>query len=1204
MTRLFLSLILSLSFVAIQAQKIWSPIGEQDLPELIQNNKSISLNSASYYTLDVSAIKSKLSQSQKEGDVVKIKVPNQEGILEAFNVTKVDYMMPKLAAKYSQITSYTGLSVDKKKSVYINVGVDGFHASIKDSERVVYIDPYTDESVNYYAVFDTKAFQKENSQSVDCGYDPSEHLTYDQLPKEINMPTDHTKDPSEPVMLRTYRFALACTGEWGQTQGDVPTAMSRMVTGMTRLNQIAEKELAIRFVLVEDNDALIQLDPNNDPYSSPDGGVILGQNTGVINNIIGSSNYDIGHVWSRCFDTGGVANSSGVCTGIKGNGVTCVTGNNISNIVVNIMAHEVGHQFSAGHSWSNCPSSAQQLAPGTAAEPGSGVTIMSYAGLCGQANNASNSNTDVYHAVSLEQIYFFSRLGAGNNCPEIETTTNNTPEVSVPLGDGVTIPISTPFELTGEAFDPDGDPMLYTWEQVDVLPNTDLGEPIGDAPAFLNVYPSEDKTRLFPRLGSLLGGSSNRTEVLPTYSRNFNFRFVARDQHSSGISGIDWEQITFAATEDAGPFRVVFPNSAELLEIGTTTAVTWDVANTDVAPVSCEFVDIFLSIDGGVTFPYLLAKQSPNNGSADVVIPNLPTNQARIKIKAAENIFFDISNFGNSIVEPTTASFIVETPEVCYELCTPDVIDINLETAGFAGFSDPIDLNIKSGLPQDAVANFSQVQVNPGENSTLSLDLNQVEGSGIFNLVVEGVSGSQTYERTIVLDITGNNFSQLATEGPIANATGIAVAPTFSWTEIEDADAYNIQVATAPTFGSSIVIEIENYVGTSIPSPEILEVSTVYYWRVQGVNTCGLSDFSPVEGFSTEVLSCQELDIVDEDQPVNISASGAPEVDITFPITNTGMVSKVKVTRIAGLHENSGDLEFRVVAPDGTAVQILDNECNNSSNFGIGFDDGSNLTDILCPLTIFNTYKPLEPLSGLNGVDITGFWTFRINDTQPGRGGAVRDLVIEICSNESLAPPVLINNVRLQVPPGRRSKIDTDMLLTTDDNNTPEELIYYVITLPENGVLTSNSNPLQIGDTFLQSDINANRIRYEHDGTATTTDAFRFTVEDGEGGWIGIEDYVIEIDASFTSSVEDTEDLTAINIFPNPTTDLINIEQIDVFDNAFEVKVFNNQGQLISTRTMNGPLNTLNVSGLTTGNYEILLSDGIRELRHSFIKVK
>jgi hypothetical protein len=106
----------------------------------------------------------------------------------------------------------------------------------------------------------------------------------------------------------------------------------------------------------------------------------------------------------------------------------------------------------------------------------------------------------------------------------------------------------------------------------------------------------------------------------------------------------------------SGPFAVSSPNTAVSYVGGTTQTITWAVASTTAAPVSCANVKITLSTDGGQTFPIVLAASTPNDGTETVVIPNTATTTARIKIEAVGNIFFDISNTNFTITAPASTT--------------------------------------------------------------------------------------------------------------------------------------------------------------------------------------------------------------------------------------------------------------------------------------------------------------------------------------------------------------------------------------------------------------------------------------------------------------------------------------------------------------------------------------------------------------------
>jgi len=264
---------------------------------------------------------------------------------------------------------------------------------------------------------------------------------------------------------------------------------------------------------------------------------------------------------------------------------------------------------------------------------------MAYAGICGSQNLQAHSD-DYFHWINILEIINFTFFGAGNNCPVITQTGAVTPIVDAGVG-GFTIPISTPFSLTATATTV-GAP-TYCWEESDLGPAGHPNSPTGNAPIFRSFDPVTSPTRTFPKLSELLNNTQFIGEILPTYARGLSFRVTVRDFQAGGV-GVDSDNLAFSVSSAAGPFLVTAPNTAIVWPVGSVQSVTWNVANTNVAPVNCANVNILLSTDGGVTFPITLATTTPNDGSESVSVPNNPTTTARVKVAAADNIFFDISN--------------------------------------------------------------------------------------------------------------------------------------------------------------------------------------------------------------------------------------------------------------------------------------------------------------------------------------------------------------------------------------------------------------------------------------------------------------------------------------------------------------------------------------------------------------------------------
>ena len=441
-------------------------------------------------------------------------------------------------------------------------------------------------------------------------------------------------------------------------------ALEQQIIIMTRVNGVYERDLAIRMVLVANNDAIIYTDPAADPYTNSNGSAMLGENTTNLNTVIMTANYDIGHVFST--GGGGVATLNGPCGGNKARGVTGLTNPVGDAFSIDYVAHEMGHQWGANHTFngavSNC--SGGNRSSTSAYEPGSGITIMAYAGICGNQDLARHS-IDTFHVKSLEVIVAYSQTGTGNTCAVPTATGNTPPTITSVGGTSFNIPKGTPFALTASGSDADNDTLTYDWQQYNLggsttaVPNTDSD---GTArPIFRPYLPTETPTRYFPSLEYVLNNANvppstfdcGRAtpcltgELLPAITRTMNFQGIVRDNRLSG-GGINTVSVQVAVDGNSGPFAVTAPNTNVTIGPGNFN-VTWNVANTTNAPVSAGVVKISLSTDGGNTFPTILSGATPNDGSQTVFIPPTNTTTARIKIEAVGNIFFDISDVNFTI---------------------------------------------------------------------------------------------------------------------------------------------------------------------------------------------------------------------------------------------------------------------------------------------------------------------------------------------------------------------------------------------------------------------------------------------------------------------------------------------------------------------------------------------------------------------------
>lgn len=1214
-TTLALCLCLSLAVEAQQHLPLWQDSDAAASAAAAQPN--LDLVDFRLVAFDLSALEATLSSAPQRFSAAArqrtttLHLPTPNGGTAAFRVENAPVMAPELAARYPMLGSYKLYSLDHPSHTgRLSYSPSGISASFGTPGGEVFIDTYIDGAAALHAVYagsDLAASFGSGAAAI-CGYEGhADHQHQHQIIRGMR-PAEEEVGFRGPELteldLRTYRLALACTGEFGQQfGGTLASVMAAFNTAVTRLNQIYERELGVQIQLIPGNDNLIWLNPATDPYiNANNGGALLGQNTEAIAQVAGIplTAFDVGHVFtSGCEDVGGVV-SGAACTPGKARGVTCFSSNNINGIVTRIMSHEVAHQYSVSHSWSSCPGSEGQLASGAAFEPGSGTTIMSYAGACGP-DNVQFGSDDYFSAGSIAQFQFFTRQGGASNCGIVEPSGNFEPVINLSYTDGFFIPISTPFELRGQAEDPDGDPMTYGWDQYDLGPSTPLGQPIGDAPLFRSFPPSTNPVRTLPLMNRIVSNTNSVTEVLPTYSRNLTFRFVVRDNHP-GAGAVVWDEVKFKSTASAGPFLVMHPNTSDVeWQVGQYTEVTWDVANTDNSLVNCKFVNIKLSLDGGFTYPIILVENTPNTGTAFVTVPNNPANNARIRVEAADNIFFDISNANFRILPATEPGYTLTTTPVSSRICLPATLDINLATSAVLGFDSPISLEVVDGLPTGTVATFSAETVVPTEASTLTLDMSAVNLTGQYPITIRAVAeGADTAYRTIVLDLVSNNFSELALTAPADGTAGILFSTGFEWTGMPNADTYDFQLGTNPDF-ETLVASANNLSANAFTPSGLLEPNTLYFWRVRPRNVCGEGAWLPAFGFHTVNAVCNDSPATD--LPINISGTGLPTVESSIFISTEGIISDVNVKDIKAVYQPVNSLRVSLISPAGTEVVLFDRNCGNTLNLRLGFDDEAP-TAIACPPATNIVHRPVQPLAAFIGENTFGLWTLRTKVVAGGFGasGAVEQWKLEFCADAIPNSPSMMTNDTLFVPPAQANTITRNKLESIDVDNNEFEVTYTIVTLPAHGTLYRAGELLSVGDRFTQATINANNLSYLHSGDDAIYDGFTFVLTDGTGGYLPTQRFNIKIDENAVVSTGEATAPQRIKLFPNPTRHLLNLALSQTLEAEAYWTVHSIHGQVLRQGKLGRGEQTLSipVSDLSGGVYFLSLQTGDALLTQKF----
>src|SRR5688572_1920048 len=683
-----------------------------------------------------------------------ITLPNAAGDLEQFEVYEASNFEPALQASFPEIRSFSGRGItDKFATVKLSISPQGIQTMVFRTDRKnEFIEPYSQDH-NVYSVYNShrdkgqlpwtcSTEDKQVSNSINSGINPELLAT-----------------GSSSGTIKTLRLAQSCNAEYSNWFGATSSSQVNLVLAafnatLTRCNGVYEKDLAIHLNLIANTTAVIYYNPSTDPYTTMSSWNNQLQST--LTSVIGEANYDIGHMFGASGGGGNAGCIGCVCVnGSKGRGITSPADGipQGDNFDIDYVAHEIGHQMGANHTFSH-----GNEGTGVNKEVGSGITIMGYAGITSQ--DVAPHSIDIFHEASIAQI---QANIAGKSCPvTVVMTANHTPVVSAVSN--YTIPISTPFSLTASATDSDNDPLTYCWEQNDNSTTTGVNSVASPTkttgPNWLSFPASTSGTRIFPRLSTILSGlnvtgplpggdAGANIEALSSVSRTLNFRVTVRDNRpyvaGSTIGQTAFTDAVVTVTNTSGPFAVTSPNTNITWAAGGTATVTWNVNNTTAAPVSCANVNILISNDGGNTFTTLLSN-TPNDGSELVNVPNTPGTTNRIKVEAAANIFFDISN-------------------------------ANFTIGGAAACGDPAGLNTTAITTSSATVNWNAVA------SAVSYDvdykaassgtwLNAANNTASLSVDLAGLSSSTLYDWRVRADCSGGSGNYVTSQFTTTSSGG------------------------------------------------------------------------------------------------------------------------------------------------------------------------------------------------------------------------------------------------------------------------------------------------------------------------------------------------------------------------------------------------------------------------------------------------
>ena len=901
-----------------------------------------------------------------------IPVPNMEGEMEHFRVFEYANFSAELQARFPEIRSYIGIGIeDPAAQIRFSMDQNGFQAMVfRVGKRNEFIEHFSADG-SVYALFES---------SREKGKLPFVCSTIDtQIATDLAGKTTQSSSGE----LLTFRLALSCNAEYTTYfGGTVAGALAAMNATMTRVNGVFEKDLAIHMNLV-DNTTIIYTNASTDPYTTM--GQWNGQLQTTLTNVVGESNYDVGHMFGATGGGGNAGCIGCVCVnGQKGSGITSPSdaipeGDTFD---IDYVAHELGHQFGGNHSFSQ-----NVEGSGVNVEPGSGSTIMGYAGITSQDVQPHSDDYFVY--ANIKQI---QDNMVGKTCPVRTTLTNVAPVVNA--GADYTIPKSTPFILDGTATDTDGDVLTYCWEQNDTATNQTGANSAASAtktggPNWRSYTPVATSKRYCPPLARVVANANTTqgaeivVEALSSVARTLNFVLTARDNYAgAGQTKSDAMLVTVSAA--AGPFLVSVPNTAVDWPVGTSQDVTWDVAGTTANNVNAATVDIYLSTDGGFTYPIQLASAIPNDGTETITVPNNIGSTNRIMVKGHNHIFYDISNTNFTISEALVDFTINAIGGNTAQACAGTAVEKAIQFTTYLGFAENTSFTT-SGAPAGSVITFNTNPINATGIVLMSIDNTAGATPGIYPIVVTASSGSIVKTITINFQLFASSFAGVNLTSPANLAGSQATSLTLSWTADANATSYDVEVATDAAFTTIVATGTASSNSYAISG---LSNQTDYYWRVRPLNSSCSGEFSTANQFTTGNILCATLPSANV--PLTIASTANVTVNSTLAVTENLTLTDVNVS-VNITHSWVRDLTLTLISPAGTAVQLVARPCTNVALNDIiaTFDDAG--IPIVCANNpaISGTVKPTQVLSAFNGQTSQGTWTLRVLDSANQDGGSI-----------------------------------------------------------------------------------------------------------------------------------------------------------------------------------------------------------------------
>ena len=1095
-----------------------------------------------------------------------IYIPNEKGEYEHFKITKTQLLSNRLSIKYEDIKTFVGVS-RKRKNVKARITITNkglsYWLRIPNKEDY-FFQPVRNRKGLHYGYSDSN---ETNQNGLNC-------KTKDLKNKILNSDFLNSKKSYNQNNLKTYRIAIMGTGEytsfWGDnddSNGDnSEDAYRAVVNTINRVNEIYENELQIKLELISDA-SLMFLNANQDPFKSS----LNDEAQVAMDSIVGNENYDLGHLFDYGQPDGDAGCVGCVCeNGAKGRAYSIHPFEDIDGGVfrndyfdLDYVAHEIGHQFGAYHTFAF-----QTENSGSNVEPGSGSTIMGYAGITGEDDIQAHGDP-YFHYVSIKEINnYVSNLTCTVSSVSISNNAYN-----IDAGKDYNIPKGTAYELSPIVDEPIPDQINFNWEQLDSgqIGSSNFGPLNVVGPIARSILPSNKKTRYVPNIERVISGNLTQTnptrgsawETVTDVGRVLNWGITLRDLRDPNQGLISQDNMKINVSSNSGPFLITSQNSANIIwEAGSKKIITWDVANTNKSPIETQNVTIFLSEDGGYNYPIKLIENTLNDGEEEIIVPSsISSKNCRIKIKADNSIYYAINKNNFEIKQ---LPFVINYDENNIEVCSKNEVTINFKVNRFLNFDKSINLKIQG--PSESLRSSFSKEVFLSSDSEGELVLSELNklSPGIYEFVVVAESENNSYSFSFNVNYKNEISVTQNLISPENNSEKLNLFPELKWEKNENIDKFRLQVSKNDDFTN---LELDETLYNNSYQLSDLNSDQVYFWRVQPINICGTGDFSNYNIFKTDKISC--IDYYSSNLPIDLNDANSNSKGIT--VAEVSIPYDVPIVDLNVLvnidHSWLEDLTLYLESPDGVKIILskqIGGSGNNYSETVFDQDSNNNIFNSSPPFS--GSYKPVQSLEAFYNRSAFGKWKLIVEDSFQEDTGSINSFSIEMCLLGTPMP-----------------NSDEDSIVD-DQDNCPN--------ISNQDQLDSDGNGIgDICDIFSEQNILLSK--------SNSTCKFK------NNGKIQIEvkadyDYnvIIDSDNGFYKNLNfDLSGLIIENLSPGKYSICITSNSFTTYISCYETLIVEPELNVQSFLNLNDRVLNLNLSG--SNNYIVTLNDDVHHYKNS-----